>query len=239
MEHAVRKIVLKGRASGVLFIEGGSSAAVRIEWLKGSERGPVLLFSAPDAFCVMESTKADIPAKSVIAAAVGEDMAVRGQLAPFDWKKASACVAMKRYIADIKENPPELVDDTMRESEENVVAENEQPGDEIRDETTEVSEKQVSEGCPLRQTPVETSAFSNAFPGSVWYEHEYASTGRKRRYLTGMIYKNGKAVRSAVAVPGKPGSAPPPWLKDFTSFAVDDDLTGYWIMFSPVSDTKY
>lgn len=237
MNYVKKKIMLKGAASGVLTIEGSETARVNIEWLRGEVNEPVILFATPDVFTAAENGIAEIPAKTVSAAAVGKKLSARGQLMPFNWQKALANININAFLKashedaskaeQSTENPPETA-----EKERALSNAESQPN---AAETTEDTE---AASCPVKKQPKEVTAFSSAFPDSVWYEHEYVSTGSTRKYLTGVIYENGRAVKTAAAVPGQFSVKPPPWLEGFSMYILNDDRSGYWVSVSQISNDK-
>ena len=199
MRYIKKKIMLKGRSFGILNIEGADTAAVNIEWIKNAADGEVFLFSSCDKFCEVRNGVANIPAESVCAASVGTDLSIRGQLVPFDWNKAEEAVNMFRFIKNVeKQNRSDKV---INVEPEQTVCEK------------DVNEDIYDDICPMKKQPAQKEIFCELFPDSVWYEHEYLSSGKKRRYLTGIIYENGKASKTAAAVPGNYSLRPPPWLE--------------------------
>jgi hypothetical protein len=89
--------------------------------------------------------------------------------------------------------------------------------------------------CSEAAAPVEVFPFPHAFPESHWYKHEYISVQGSWHYLTGELYRAGKLYSTALAVPGRYGTKPPPWLKGFTSFlTADGTAQGYWLQINPL-----
>ena len=235
MSYVKKKIMLKGDASGVLTIEGNENTRVSIEWLKGEMPEPVILFATPEIFSTVKDGLADIPAKAVSAAAAVEKLSARGQLMPFNWPKALSGVNMSAFIrnshAEIKiDEPPANVPLEIPNNTQNT--------QEKKEETVIQTGMREEFVCPAKKQPKEIRAFTSAFPDAVWYEHEYTSTGSTRKYMTGVIYENGRAVKTAAAVPGRFSVKPPPWLEGFTMFMLNDDKMGYWVSVSSIENVK-
>ena len=220
MDSVKKRIMLKGDAVGIMTIWGGRTLSYEIEWLKGSAGGTVFFFVSPDIYCASENGRAELPAKNISAVAVGEDLGVRGQLLPFSWEKAKEKLNIDAYMKREAEHgdktgmPPSGSDEKTERKE---AAE------------TGSAKETVSFVCPVNRQGREVTMFRSAFPDSVWFEHEYISTGKPRRYFSGMIYREDRAVSTAVAVPGTFSSKPPPWLKDFSMCLMGEDRMTYWL----------
>ena len=217
------------------------------------------MFRAADSYVQSHGNTADIPVDVVVAAAT-ESLTTRGQAAPFNWQMAAANIRLARFVKS-KQSDASTVTATAKQAPQQPVESKTQtppqmpapnPAPSTQKQTSPSEEKASADlssapqfpghsakspccSCNVRAVPQEVAPFPDAFPHSTWYKHVYPGINGAWHYLTGLLYENGVPAATAVAVPGKYGLKPPPWLSGFSLFLTADGTTqGYWICVTPM-----
>ncbi len=213
-------MMLKGPFSCILTIGDGETT---VEWLRGQTNEPIRVFRSETESCLLHGGAADLPADEIVAAGIGKDLHTRGQVSSFDWDKAMEYLR----ISECSSNRPPI---SKRVFEALPV--------EPAKEDPPAPKPSESYICPCRSTPkpMVMRPFPQHFPESEWIRHDYPSPNGSWHYLTGTIYRNGSAIASATAVPGKYSARPPSWLKEFSLYLnCPENRQGYWVAVTPVS----
>lgn len=219
-------MMMKGPSSCILTISGDNPASVNIEWLHGQTDEPIRLFRNEEESCLLQNSTADFPADAIVAAAIGKNLHTKGQFFSFNWEKAKEFLRIREcslYKPPIIKSISEEIRTEPVEKDIPAIA---QP------------KEYIPAKCPCKTTPtpITVRPFPQKFPESEWIRHDYPSPGGGWHYLTGTIYREGTAVASATAVPGKYNIRPPAWLKEFSLFLnCAETHQGYWIALTPFS----
>lgn len=240
-----KRMILKGKYTCILTVQGGETAEVKTEWLKKpAEEEEIFLFCAKDRYAQVKNGRADLPAEEVAAAAVGRELSTKGQLGEFPWREAAEFFRLNEWFQKRTPNENGISEHSAQEklpaeTEQKIAEEPLESAAASAEKTPEIMPKAparcsaCAEGTLLSENP-----FPAEFPQSVWYRYDYNSPAGAWHYLTGSISEGGRVVSTVTAVPGKYSMKPPAWLREFSMFLQSrQNGQGYWIAVSPYIST--
>ena len=178
--NSLKKFLLKGRYEGLIILNGENRTYYKIDWFKEEINDNVYFIAKNYTLAKAIENYVDMPIHEIAAVIIGDDFKSRAQIDNLDWFIAEK--ALKNYLNEKCKKELFGLNNIITSS--------------IGDEPKSIDDYI----CLHVNTKYECSCLKLLYPDSVWCEHEFKSSGKIRKYFTGIIYDESDSIRSVVAV---------------------------------------